>query len=63
MEPGADPIYALSLFDIADNDDYRAYSRQSRQAVASPGGRVVALGQQSDAFEKLADLRPLFTIP
>jgi uncharacterized protein (DUF1330 family) len=38
-------LYALNLFDLADNDDYRAYSRRSVGAVAKHGGRVVALGK------------------
>ena len=37
-------IYALNLFDLADNDDYLAYSRRSPAAVARHGGKVVALG-------------------
>ena len=41
-------LYALNLFDLADNDDYLAYSRQSPAAVARYGGRVVALGHQGD---------------
>jgi uncharacterized protein (DUF1330 family) len=42
------PLYALNLFDLADNEDYRAYSRLSRDAVISHGGRVVALGRHVD---------------
>ena len=38
-------FYALNLFDLADNDLYRRYSRRSPQAVAKHGGRVVALGR------------------
>ena len=41
-------LYALNLFDLADNDDYRAYSRRSVDAVAKHGGRVVALGRLDD---------------
>jgi uncharacterized protein (DUF1330 family) len=37
-------VYALNLFDLADNADYLAYSRQSPKAVARYGGRVIALG-------------------
>jgi uncharacterized protein (DUF1330 family) len=37
-------LYALNLFDLADNDDYLAYSRRSVAAVAKHGGKVVALG-------------------
>ena len=39
-------VYALNLFDLADNDDYLAYSRRSPAAVARYGGRVVALGHR-----------------
>ncbi|MGC5258868.1 DUF1330 domain-containing protein [Gordonia sp. DT218] len=38
------PVYALNLFDLADNEDYRAYSRRSVAEVQSHGGRVVSLG-------------------
>ena len=39
------PVYALNLFDIADRDEYLAYSRRSARDVESHGGRVVALGR------------------
>ena len=39
------PVYALNLFDLADNDEYLAYSRRSAREVAAHGGRVVALGR------------------
>ena len=32
-------LYALNLFDLADNDDYRAYSRRSVDAVGKHGGQ------------------------
>jgi uncharacterized protein (DUF1330 family) len=38
-------LYALNLFDLADNDSYRHYSRRSAEAVGKHGGRVVALGR------------------
>jgi uncharacterized protein (DUF1330 family) len=38
-------LYALNLFDLADNDSYRRYSRRSTEAVGKHGGRVVALGR------------------
>jgi uncharacterized protein (DUF1330 family) len=38
-------LYALNLFDLANNDLYRQYSRRSADAVGKHGGRVVALGQ------------------
>jgi uncharacterized protein (DUF1330 family) len=40
------PIYALNLFDLADNEDYLAYSKRSPGAVGRYGGKVVALGHQ-----------------
>jgi uncharacterized protein (DUF1330 family) len=40
-------IYALNLFDLAANDDYRAYSKRSAAAVGEHGGRVAALGRLS----------------
>jgi uncharacterized protein (DUF1330 family) len=40
-------LYALNLFDLADNDDYRAYSRRSLDAVTAHEGRVVALGMHA----------------
>ena len=39
------PLYALNLFDLADNDLYRQYSRRSPAAVAKYDGKVVALGK------------------
>ena len=43
-------LYALNLFDLAANDDYRAYSRRSVQAVGKHGGTVVALGRLAGAI-------------
>jgi uncharacterized protein (DUF1330 family) len=40
-------VFALNLFDLADNDLYRQYSRRSVEAVAKHGGKVVALGRLS----------------
>lgn len=45
-------FYALNLFDLADNDLYRHYSRRSPQAVAKHGGRVIALGDLDAAHEQ-----------
>jgi uncharacterized protein (DUF1330 family) len=43
---GADgPVYALNLFDVADREEYLAYSRRSPEEVRKHGGRVVALGR------------------
>ena len=44
-------IYALNLFDLADNDLYRQYSRRSVEAVGKHGGRVTALGKLDAALE------------
>ena len=43
------PVFALNLFDIANKDEYLAYSRRSPQEVAKHGGRVVALGKFREA--------------
>jgi uncharacterized protein (DUF1330 family) len=50
------PIYALNLFDIADRDEYIAYSRRSVAAVEQHGGRVIALGKFADAIK--GDIEP-----
>jgi uncharacterized protein (DUF1330 family) len=42
-------VYALNLFDVADRDEYLAYSRRSAREVAAHGGRVVALGRFREA--------------
>ena len=42
---GSKKIYALNLFDVADRQEYLAYSRRSVTEVAARGGRVVALGR------------------
>ena len=51
------PLYALNLFDLADNDLYRRYSRRSPEAVAKHGGRVIALGRLEDALAGDAEPR------
>jgi uncharacterized protein (DUF1330 family) len=38
-------VYALNLFDIADREEYLAYSRRSAREVARHGGRVLVLGR------------------
>jgi uncharacterized protein (DUF1330 family) len=43
------PVYALNLFNIANRDEYLAYSRRSAKEVQSHGGRVVALGKFREA--------------
>jgi uncharacterized protein (DUF1330 family) len=44
-------VYALNLFDLAANDDYRAYSKRSVDAVGKHGGTVTALGRIAGAAE------------
>ncbi len=51
------PIYALNLFDLADNDFYRQYSRRSVDAVGKHGGRITALGKLNAAIEGDAEPR------
>lgn len=47
----AQAVYALNLFDLAPNDDYREYSRRSAEAVAKHGGKVIALGRFAGEVE------------
>lgn len=49
-------VYALNLFDVADRDEYLAYSKRSVAEVARHGGRVVALGKFREAL--LGDVAP-----
>ncbi len=51
-------IYALNLFDLADNGSYRRYSRRSPEAVAKYGGQVVALGRLSGVLEGEEKVEP-----
>jgi uncharacterized protein (DUF1330 family) len=50
------PVYALNLFDIADREEYLAYSRRSATEVERHGGRVVALGRFRESM--LGDAEP-----
>lgn len=50
------PVYALNLFDVADKDEYLAYSRRSAKEVQAHGGRVVALGKFREAV--VGDIEP-----
>jgi uncharacterized protein (DUF1330 family) len=42
-------VYALNLFNVADKEEYLAYSRRSAREVQAHGGRVVALGRFREA--------------
>src|SRR5487761_513977 len=50
------PVYALNLFDVADRDEYLAYSRRSAAEVATHGGRVIALGRFRESLR--GDIQP-----
>ena len=50
------PVYALNLFNIANREEYLAYSRNSAKEVAAHGGRVVALGKFREAA--IGDIAP-----
>jgi uncharacterized protein (DUF1330 family) len=54
--PMAGPVYALNLFNVADRDEYLAYSRRSAKEVQTHGGRVVALGKFREAAA--GDIKP-----
>ena len=58
----AGPVYALNLFDIADREEYLAYSRRSPREVAAHGGRVVALGKFRDAVAGNIEPRTVFIV-
>ena len=51
-------VYALNLFDLADNDSYRRYSRRAVAAVGKHGGKVVALGQLSGVQQSDPGVEP-----
>ena len=50
------PVYALNLFNVADRDEYLAYSRRSAKEVQAHGGKVVALGKFREAAA--GDIKP-----
>ena len=52
----SNPVYALNLFDIADREEYLAYSRRSAREVVAHGGRVIALGKLNEAVK--GDIAP-----
>jgi len=52
----ANPVYALNLFNVADRDEYMAYSRRSAKEVQAHGGRVVALGKFRESAK--GDIKP-----
>lgn len=52
----SNPVYALNLFNVADKDEYLAYSRRSVREVQTHGGRVIALGKFREAA--VGDIEP-----
>lgn len=50
------PVYALNLFNIADRDEYLAYSKRSYKEVMAHGGKVIALGKFREAAK--GDISP-----
>jgi uncharacterized protein (DUF1330 family) len=55
-------LYALNLFDLAENDLYLRYSRRSPEAVAKHGGRVVSLGKLDEALSGDAEPRTVMIL-
>ena len=49
-------IYALNLFNVANRDEYLAYSKRSAREVQAHGGRVVALGRFREAL--VGEIKP-----
>jgi len=39
------PVYALDMFHLADNDEYRQYARRSGAGVGAHGVGMVSLGR------------------
>jgi len=50
------PVYALNLFNVADREEYLAYSKRSYTEVMAHGGKVVALGKFRESAK--GDIQP-----
>ncbi|MFV0459632.1 MAG: DUF1330 domain-containing protein [Actinomycetales bacterium] len=50
------PVYAINLFNVADEAEYLAYARRSPAEVARHNGKVIALGEH--AATVTGDLAP-----
>ncbi|HVQ59481.1 MAG TPA: DUF1330 domain-containing protein [Solirubrobacterales bacterium] len=61
-DDGHQTIYALNLFDVADREEYLAYSRRSAAEVERHGGRVIAIGRFSEAIEGDIDAREVLIL-
>jgi len=49
-------VYALNLFNVANKEEYLAYSRRSAKEVQAHGGRVAALGKFREAM--VGEIKP-----
>ena len=52
----SNPVYALNLFNVANKDEYLAYSKRSPKEVQRFGGKVVALGKFKESAT--GDIQP-----
>lgn len=51
-------LYALNLFDLADNDSYRQYSKRSPAAVGKYDGKIIALGKLDEDLDANPNVPP-----
>ena len=56
-------VYALNLFNVANKDEYLAYSRRSAREVQAHGGKVVALGRFREAAAGEIKPRQVLILP
>ena len=56
------PVYALNLFNVSNQDEYLAYSRRSAAEVGAHGGRVIALGKFCEAAKGNLDPRDVMIL-
>ena len=49
-------MYALNLFNIANREEYLAYSKRSAREVQAHGGKVVALGRWRESL--VGEIKP-----
>ncbi|MEM7291982.1 MAG: DUF1330 domain-containing protein [Pseudomonadota bacterium] len=58
----SNPVYALNLFNVSDQDEYLAYSKRSAREVAAHGGRVLALGKFRQSVVGEIEPRSVFIV-
>ncbi len=56
------PVYALNLFNVANRDEYLAYSKRSAREVAMHGGKVIALGKFRESAAGEIEPRQVFIV-